>query len=281
LEVASLGDPSGSTILFHHGTPGSAKLARLFEETLWSRGHFLVTTSRPGYGRSQRHEGRSVASAVADSAAALAHFDRDRYVAIGWSGGGPHALAHGALDETHCIAAISLAGVAPASGEFDWTEGMGPENVEEFELAMAGGEEAHEANIQSMVAEMVTASPDNVVALLGGLLSEPDLLALGSENARTLLADAIAHGAAGGHFGMLDDDGAILGEWGCELSDVGVPVEIWFGDDDLMVPPTHGRFLTGVIPNARSVNHPSEGHFSLITEFQVELFERVEGYFAD
>ena len=29
LEVGTLGDPSGQTVLFHHGTPGSANLVKM------------------------------------------------------------------------------------------------------------------------------------------------------------------------------------------------------------------------------------------------------------
>ena len=58
----------------------------------------------------------------------------------GWSGGGPHALACAALLPGRCAAALLVAGVAPyLPGEFDWTEGMATENVDEFALAARGG----------------------------------------------------------------------------------------------------------------------------------------------
>jgi pimeloyl-ACP methyl ester carboxylesterase len=62
-----------------------------------------------------------------------------QFVTVGWSGGGPHALACAALLPGRCLAAASLAGLAPAQAEgLDWVAGMGPENVTEFSAAGQG-----------------------------------------------------------------------------------------------------------------------------------------------
>ena len=139
--------------------------------------------SRAGYGKSSRLEGRDVASVVSDARAALDSLGRDDYVAVGWSGGGPHALACAALDAPRCRAAWSLAGVVPTTLDFDWTEGMGPENVEEFALAKEGGPE-YEAVMavdgrRARRGERETTSS----RLFGGLLSEPDKAVLESDDA--------------------------------------------------------------------------------------------------
>ncbi|MGC2176230.1 MAG: alpha/beta hydrolase, partial [Acidimicrobiales bacterium] len=83
LEVAAVGSPAGATVFFHHGTPGATRELKMREALLDYGDFYLVTASRPGYGRSSRHEGHSVASAVDDAKAALSHFGRKRYVAVG------------------------------------------------------------------------------------------------------------------------------------------------------------------------------------------------------
>ena len=103
------------------------------------RGLRTVMYARPGYGQSTEQPGRSVADTVADAASVLDDLGADQFVTIGWSGGGPHALACAALLPGRCLAATSLAGVAPArAAGLDWVAGMGPENIEEFGAAEQG-----------------------------------------------------------------------------------------------------------------------------------------------
>ncbi len=196
LEVATLGEPTGHTVLFHHGTPGSANLVKMLAPLAEDGSIFIVTTSRAGYGKSSRREGRNVASVVVDSRAALDSLGRSDYVVVGWSGGGPHALACAALDAPRCLAAFSLAGVVPANLAFAWPEGMGPENVEEFELAKRGGAE-YEALIETHGDVLGHSTKDNIVEIFGGLLSDPDKAALEQEVAARGLRRIDAPGVRG------------------------------------------------------------------------------------
>jgi pimeloyl-ACP methyl ester carboxylesterase len=195
-------------------------------------------------------------------------------VALGWSGGGPHALACAALDRPRCRGAISLAGVAPSTVDFDWTDGMGPENVEEFELARTGGA-AHEEMISVQRDFLVEADVTSLPEMLGGLLSEVDILALKEPDVIDVMVESFVHGLEPGNFGFLDDDLIFVKDWGFALTDVAGPVEIWFGGEDFMVPATHGRYLATHIAGATAFHQAAEGHFSIVTKFQAALFDRL------
>ena len=270
LEVATLGDPSGRTVFFHHGSPGSSPLLRSLAPLAERAGLFLVTSSRPGYGRSSRRKGRSIADQVDDVTTALDHLGRSRYASLGWSGGGPHALACAALDAPRCAGAWSLAGVVPIDAGFDWTEGMGPENLEEFRLALEGGE-AYEQHMREAGEQFATATADNIVALFGGLLSDVDRAALAEESAREILAASNAHAFALGVWGFYDDDRAFFSPWGFDPGDLAVPVSVWYGDQDLMVPATHGAWLSARIPGVRVHHVSEEGHISIVSNHLEEL----------
>src|ERR1700689_4588136 len=213
LQVATLGEPSGKTVLFHHGTPGSENLVKILAPLAEDGSLFVVTTSRAGYGKSSRLEGRDVASVVSDARAALDALGRGDYVVVGWSGGGPHALAWAALAAPRCRAAWSLAGVVPNGLDFDWTEGMGPENVEEFALAQEGGP-AYEAHMAMVGEAFAAATKDNVIELFGGLLSEPDKAAFDTESSRESFAANLRQAFENGWRGFYDDDQAMMKEWG-------------------------------------------------------------------
>jgi pimeloyl-ACP methyl ester carboxylesterase len=250
-------------------------LVKMFEPLVDDGKLFVVTTSRAGYGRSTRLEGRDVASVVNDARAALDSLGRGDYVAVGWSGGGPHALACAALDAPRCIAAWSLAGVVPTNLDFDWTEGMGPENVEEFALAKEGGPEylAHMAMYGDAFA---AATKDNVVELFGGLLSEPDKAVFEPEERREAFAASLRQGFELGWYGFYDDDQAMMKDWGFDPTTITVPVAVWFGDQDLMVPRTHGEWLSKSLPTAIKHYFPGEGHVSVVVNHVAELSAAIE-----
>jgi pimeloyl-ACP methyl ester carboxylesterase len=270
LEVASLGDPQGATIVFHHGTPGCVDTMALLAPLADHGEFFLVSVSRPGYAGSTRRPGRRVADVVEDTTTALDALGRGTYLSVGWSGGGPHALACGALDAPRCRGVWALASVAPADVDFDWTEGMGPENVAEFELARAGGE-AYEAAIRATAASFLAADAENIIELFGGLLSDVDQRSLASWDRRNAFAHSCRAAFARGHEGYLDDDHAFMGPWGFSADAVAVPTEVWYAKDDLMVPASHGAWLCANLPASRERYFRDDGHVSLVLDHLEEL----------
>ena len=273
LEVARVGADDGAAVVFHHGSPGAASLALSLETMAERHGLFVATSSRAGYGHSDPRPGRDVVSVVEDVATLRAHYGIEHYVAVGWSGGGPHALACAAKDP-RCVGAISLAGVAPIDADFDWTEGMGPENLEEFALAREGGA-AYVAHMEALAREFAAATSENIVGLFGGLLSAPDLAVLEREGEREWLARESRDAFVVSSAGFIDDDRAFFAPWGFDPAAIGVPVEIWYGDLDLMVPPTHGAWLARTIPDANPVHLPNEGHVSLVVAHADALAEAI------
>lgn len=66
----------------------------------------------------------------------------DRVITSGWWGGSPHALSLGSATSELCKAVITIGSVAPYDvHDLNWTDGMGPEYVEEFSIAHQGGEQ--------------------------------------------------------------------------------------------------------------------------------------------
>ena len=133
------GAEDGELIVFHHGTPGTR---RIFEGQLRAcaeRGLRHVCYSRPGYEGSERDVGRNFADCASDVAAVVDALGVERFHVIGYSGGGPHALACAALLGERVLSTTTFGGVAPhdAAG-IDWMEGAGQENLQEFAAQKAG-----------------------------------------------------------------------------------------------------------------------------------------------
>jgi pimeloyl-ACP methyl ester carboxylesterase len=262
LDVLRYGAPDALPLVFHCGTPNAPDEFPLLFEAVDARGWQLVAPARPGYAGSSRQEGRSVADVGADVAAILDALGLDRFVTLGWSGGGPHALACAALLPDRCRAAASLAGVAPFDAEgLDFLAGMGEENVDEFTRA-AGSRAELEEMLEGWGAAMATVTGEQVAGMLGDLVDDVDRRALTGELAETM-ARMIRRALSNGVAGWVDDDLAFVAPWGLDLEAIAVPVSIWQGAHDRMVPFSHGEWLAARIPRARVHLSADEGHISL------------------
>ncbi|MGO9292670.1 MAG: alpha/beta fold hydrolase, partial [Streptosporangiaceae bacterium] len=261
LDVRVSGPADGLPLVFHHGTPGAAVPVRAMERAAHARGLRLVTTSRPGYGDSGRQPGRSVADVAADTAAVLAEIGAGRCLIAGWSGGGPHALACGARLGP-AAAVLVIAGVAPyqAAG-LDWLAGMGEENITEFGAALAGEEQLRSYLLgERELVRQVTAA--DIVSSMQTLLPGVDRAALTGEFGEDMAA-SIREAVRVGVAGWLDDDLAFARPWGFSLDEISVPVMIWQGSADLMVPFAHGQWLAAQLPAASAHLEEGEGHLSI------------------
>jgi pimeloyl-ACP methyl ester carboxylesterase len=263
LEVLSTGPEDGLVLLFHNGTPGGLVAFPDMAVAAAGRGLRTVMYARPGYGDSTARPGRRIVDAAADVAAVLDGLGAREFVTVGWSGGGPHALACAALLPGRCLAAASLAGVAPLqAGGLDWMAGMGPENVAEF-TAAGQGEAALTAFLEEAAAGLGQVTGRQVAEEMGGLISAADQAVVTAEFAE-YLAESFRIALRAGIAGWRDDDIAFVSDWGFPLEQAGaVPVAIWQGDEDRMVPFSHGAWLAGHIPGARAHLARGEGHLTL------------------
>ncbi|HEY2947977.1 MAG TPA: alpha/beta hydrolase, partial [Micromonosporaceae bacterium] len=262
LEVATCGPADGRVLVFHHGTPSAPVLFGPVVDAASDAGLRLVAYARPGYAGSERRPGRSVADVVEDVTDIADALGVPEFVTLGFSGGGPHALACAALLPERCLAAATIGGVAPfgATG-LDWLAGMGPENIEEFGLAIEGPE-ALAPFLAGQAADLATVSAADIVAAFGGLLPAVDKEALTGVVAEWLAASC-RRAVERGTDGWADDDAAFVAPWGFDLAQITVPVAIWQGSVDLMVPFAHGRWLADHVPTARAHLLEDHGHLSL------------------
>ncbi len=274
LEALVAGPDDAMPLVFHTGTPSGLVGYGPLADAASARGLRTVLYARPGYGGSTPQPGRLVADAAADVEKILERIGADEFVTAGWSGGGPHALACAALLPVRCLAAATIAGVAPSdSPGLDWMGGMAEENLEEFRAALAG--EAELTGFLYAPAGMLGGiSAAGVADGLGGLISEADKAVLTAEFA-DYLAASLRAAVTAGIDGWRDDDLAFTRDWGLSLEALGhaTPVAIWQGDQDRMVPSTHGAWLAANIPLARARMRPGEGHLTLMVNSLGEILD--------
>lgn len=265
LAYEQVGDPAGAAVLRLHGTPGCRLSGRHPRpERVAAAGLRVISYDRPGYGRSDRRRGRRVVDCVQDIAAIADHLGIERFAVSGGSGGGPHALAAGARLPERVTRVGCDVGVAPYDAPgLEWLEAMDPVNVREIQWTLAGegiltrelGREARET------LERVDEDP---AALFAGIeLSASDRTVLSDHEVREMLRGSVremfAQGAGGG---WVDDDLALVAPWGFEVDEIAVPVEISYGEADVLVPASHGQWLAEHIPHASVTVAEEAGHLS-------------------
>jgi pimeloyl-ACP methyl ester carboxylesterase len=263
LEVSVSGPEGATPLVVHHGTPSDRTQYRPFAEAAAVRGLRLICYSRPGYGGSSRQPGRAIADCAADTLAILEQLGAARFYTAGWSGGGPHALACAALLPDRVLACATIAGVGPSGAAgLEFLEGMGRENHAEFGAALAGPPKL-QGYLERQAQALAGLTGEQVAAALGDLVSPVDVGAITGTFA-AYLATTLRRAVASGIWGWFDDDLAFTRPWGFDLDEVGVPVVVWQGGQDRMVPFAHGQWLATHVPGARPRLLTDEGHLSLV-----------------
>lgn len=271
LEILDNGINSERALIFHHGTPGHATAWLSWLDEAATAGVRAISYSRAGYGTSDRNPGRSVISVNSDISQVLDAKSITTFVSIGWSGGGPHALAN--TFEQRNVGAISLAGVgAFGVDDLNFLEGMGPENHDEFGAALKGEAVITQwMNDNALAMKNVTGS--EIREAFGGLIGDADKAVLEGEKADAMAA-AMRSGLAVSFDGWIDDDLVFIKHWGFELADITKPVILWQGDQDLMVPHSHSYWLEKHIPTAKLSFIPGHGHISLGEKYKPEILRQ-------
>lgn len=236
-------------VVWHHGSPQVGAPLEPLLRAATARGIRLLSYDRPGYGGSTRHPNRDVASAAGDVVALADALGIDRFAVVGHSGGGPHALACGAVLPDRVTAVVSVAGLAPFDADgLDWFAGMGTGGAEELRAAVAG-RDTLSTYLTSADFDTELFTPADRAALAGAWSS------LGA-NAELGTANGIA--------GLVDDDLAFVAPWGCAPARVLAPILVLHGGRDRIVPRAHGDWLARHCPTAELRLRQDDGHLSVL-----------------
>jgi pimeloyl-ACP methyl ester carboxylesterase len=257
------GATTGDPVVFLHGTPGS----RLFCPDPATRAR-LITVDRPGYGRSTPLEVPTltgfaeIVGRIADEA------DLRRFAVIGFSGGGPYALACGALlgDRVSCV------GVVSSWGPVDELEAAHASLTAEERQVLAAVR-ADPAGATALLCEHGQWYADTPLRFLEADREPADEAVLGDAAFRSTFADTNLEGALQGQAGLVCDWVADALPWGFRLADIGVPVDLWVGEQDSGRAPLDAAEIVRRIPSCTVHACEDEGHWLLIPRWP-EILER-------
>jgi pimeloyl-ACP methyl ester carboxylesterase len=256
--VVSHGDPDGRPLFLYHGTPASRLGHESADAPARERGIRVLCPDRPGIGRSDPLPGRTLAG-WADDAVALADvLGIDRFAVLGYSGGGPYALAAAAGAPDRVTVAGLMAGVGPIDRP-GARQGMGKTDLQLVDLAQRRPWAA-----RAMLRVMrlgARASPSYALRVFKKEVSAVDQRVLDEQGPgiTAFFVEALRQGPQG----VIDEYLLWAGPWGFGLDQIRVPVHVWQGDDDFLVPMHHAEDMVARLPNATLHPLPGEGHVSI------------------
>ena len=257
------GAPHGTPVLFFHGF-GTTRVVCPPDQAARQLGVRVIALDRPGIGLSTPLPGRRLLDWPDDVREAADQLGFERFSIVGWSGGGPYALACGRRlgDRIESIAIVS--GAAPLAGttrtdylrRFDRqaviAAGRAPWVIR-IALWHWGRAQRRDAErfFEQSVAEMCAADQE--------VLSEPGLRS-------AMIANSVELYRQGGR-GMYDEALVLARPWGFDPSELRVPVEVWHGARDKTVPIAMSSHIAELIPGARLRLYPDEGHHLLYSHW--------------
>ncbi|WP_228473266.1 alpha/beta fold hydrolase [Streptomyces cyaneochromogenes] len=243
-------DSDSRTVVFwHHGTPNIGTPPEPLFPYADRLGIRWVSYDRPGYGGSTPRPGRDMASAAGDVAAVADALGIQRFAVMGHSGGGPHALACGALLPDRVLAVVSVAGPAPFGAEgLDWFAGMSDSGTASL-LAATKGRAAKETHEASATYDPRMFTPADHAALAGEW---------------SWFGDVVGPAVEAGPGPLIDDDLAYVAPWGFDPGQVTPPVLFLHGGSDRVVPSSHSQWLANHCPTAELRLNPTAGHISIL-----------------
>lgn len=192
-----------------------------------------------------------MADAAGEAARILDLLDLCDVIVVGFSGGGPHAIALGAARPHRVRHVLTFGCIAPFDATDAWFAGMADPS-------------ALQAAVTGLAAR--TAHPD---------IFEPSSFVDADHDAlegpwNDLVADTQA-AELGGPAGAIDDDMAFVQPWGFSLDDCTVPVVVAHGARDRVIPMHHADALTATLPSASTVIYPQDGHISVLQTLDAHL----------
>jgi pimeloyl-ACP methyl ester carboxylesterase len=243
LAFREYGKKDGFPIIFQHGNMNSSLFAPAWLKTVEqaeAAGARILSVDRPGVGSSSIHPDRSYSSWAMDVDELAAHLSLEKYAVLGYSSGGPHALACAALNINNRVVCCGLlSSDAPYSYPgLNMTETIYGSAKVDLIYAMKKAQE-NEENMRVAYSGMKDAARKEIAL--------QDLDAAIAQGLEGPASDAVLEAAA---------------NWGFDISAGSVSVLMWHGVNDVDVPIAAGRFLAEVIgsPRAQLIEIEGENH---------------------
>ncbi len=273
LAYAEYGAPGPKAVLYFHGLPSSRLEGALTDVHARTLGLRVISIDRPGMGGSSFQPARRLTDWPSDVSAFADALGLERFGVMGTSGGGPYALACASALPARVVAAVVLAGLGCVA------EPARPAAFTGFSRFFLGLARRAPWCLPAVCAPVSlalrTRAPDLYLRRFAWGLCQKDRATLLDGTVRGAMLGAFRESAAAGYRGPCHDLFVAARPWGFDPASIEIPVRLYHGDEDSVVPSEMSRELAGLIPGASLRVPPGEGHYSLPVSYVEEALRTV------
>jgi pimeloyl-ACP methyl ester carboxylesterase len=265
-----VGDPSGRVVFYLHGIPDSRWCRHPDDGIAKWLGIRLVSVDRPGYGDSDADPGETLLSFAEDVARLADHLGVAQFQTLGWSGGGLFALACAARDPSRVAGVGVASALAPATASRvpGITEGLDDQTA--LFVEAAGTMPASE--LAELATPILAGWPSEPHAIRDQFSNLPDPVARRELTETPGLIDQLADGVQlalrQGTVRVRRDLELLASDPGYPVADIGVPVQLWYGDCDAGAPPAMGRWYVDQLPHSTLNVVKGASHFVMFSRWR-------------
>lgn len=265
VSYATFGDPRGVPVVVLHGVPGSRAIGAFFDAPATDRGVRVLAPDRPGVaGSAPVDDDESWIEGerrVVDSASFVAGFldslDVNAAGIVGFSRGGPHALACASEIPERTTGTALLAAPAPPDAD-----------VPRATIARLTDAIARTSTLGLSVATRVQAAflvRRNAADVLSLYTDAPigEDVVFDDHTVREVVAADVATALDGGHRALAAESRVLAIDWGFDPGTIGATVHVLHGVDDANVTPAALEHYERVLPDGR-VTRDASDHLELL-----------------
>ena len=217
----------------------------------------LIGLDRPGFGESDVQRRRRYDDWPADVSAVADELGIDRFGVIAYSAGGPYAVACALSYPERLSSVVIVSGVGPAETP-GFHRGMGATDAIMTRLSRWAPPLARLAI--SRARNQAADAPEKFSRQFDKELSPPDLALHRDAGLRQAARNLFLESTKSGPQGAVEDYRVWANPSGLDYRAVTVPVRIWHGDADAVVPKHHAEYVAETIPTAELTVLPGVGH---------------------
>ncbi len=279
LGYAEYGPVTGRPLLWFHGSPGARKqIAPEARVAADERDVRIIAIERPGIGDSTSHAYEAIVHWAHDIEEFCDAKGIGKFGVAGLSGGGPYALACAHEMPDRVVAVAVLGGVAPAVGP-EAAEGGVSTLIRTFSPLVKHLRAPLNVFMRNLI-KVLEPFGDKAVDLAASMMPPGDQRIFAEPAMRHMFKEDLQHGSREQMQAIFHDAHLFGRDWGFWLKDLRVPVYLWYGDADNIVPIEHGQHMADHIPNAEFRIRHDEGHLGGLGATQ-EIFDAILSHWPE